>query len=115
MQPGHSTKVIKVSGLNRAPIKGSFLISAFANIDGKKYHVGTEAVLSRWSVRGCANCQTHLEVKAFVGLHGFREEMLANATYEVQVRTRDGLLDQPKAVASALPIVEKKLFRVEVR
>ena len=115
LQPGHSTKVIRVSGINRAPIRGSFLVSAYANIGGKKYHVGTEAVLSRWSVQGCANCQTHLEAKAFIGLQGFRAESLESAEYEIEIRTRDGLLSQPQALATALPTIEKKLFRFEVR
>jgi tyrosinase len=102
--------VIRVSGINRAPIRGSFLVSAYANIGGKKYHVGTEAVLSRWSVQYCANCQTHLEVKAFIGLHGFREESLKNAEYEIEIRTRDGLLNQSRVVTT----FEKKPFRFEV-
>jgi tyrosinase len=58
------TRALHVTGVNRARIRGSFLISAFAVIDGKPQHLGTEAVLSRWSVQGCANCQTHLEATA---------------------------------------------------
>jgi len=77
--------------------------------------VGTEAVLSRWNVQYCANCQTHLEVKAFIGLHGFRAASIEKAEYEIEIRTRDGLLNQPRAVATALPVFEKKLFRLEVR
>jgi len=53
-----------VSGINRAPIRGSFLVSVFGNVGGERVHLGTEAVLSRWNVQYCANCQTHLEVKA---------------------------------------------------
>ena len=113
--PGHSTRMICVTGINRAPIRGSFLVSAYINIGGQKYCVGREAVLSRWSVQGCANCQTHLEVKAFMGLHGFQEESLTNAKFEVEIRTRDGILTGPHTLATALPIVEKKLFRLEVR
>ncbi|MEH2022955.1 tyrosinase family protein [Nostoc sp.] len=115
LQPDRSTKVIRVSGINRAPIRGSFLVSAYVNIGGKKYHVGTEAVLSRWSVQYCANCQTHLEVKAFIGLHGFREESLDNAKYEIEIRTRDGLLNQHQPQPQAFSTIEKKLFHLEVR
>ena len=115
LPPGHSTKVIRVFGLNRAPIRGSFLVAAFATIGGKRYHVGTEAVLSRWSVQGCANCQTHLEVKAFIGLHRFSAESLEGAEYEIEVRTRDGRLSQPRALTTALRTIQKRLFRVEVR
>jgi tyrosinase len=113
LQQGHSTKVIRVSGINRAPIRGSFLISAYANIGGEKYLVGTEAVLSRWSVQYCANCQTHLEVKAFIPLHGFREESLENAEYEVKLHTRDGVLKQDQLPASDTS--QKKRFHWEVR
>jgi len=63
-----SAKVIKVSRINKAPIRGSFMISAYAIINGKKEHLGTEAVLSRWNSQYCSNCQTHLEVKAFFKL-----------------------------------------------
>jgi tyrosinase len=108
-----STKVIRVSGINRAPIRGSFLVSAYVNIGGKKHHVGTEAVLSRWSVKYCANCQTHLEVKAFMPLHGFQENSLENAEYDIEIRTRDGLLNQKQPLASTS--IKKKLFHFEVR
>lgn len=113
LQQGQSTKVIHVSGINRAPIRGSFLVSAYAIVDGKRHHVGTEAVLSRWSVKYCANCQTHLEVKAFIPLHGVRQEAVENATYEIEIRTRDGVLKQSQQ--GALAITQKKLFHVEVR
>jgi tyrosinase len=104
-------KVIRVSGINRARIRGSFLISAFANIGGERSHLGTEAVLSRWHVAGCANCQTHLEAKAFIGMREFREETDQNVQYEVEVRTRDGLLDQPRV----LDHIGRKPFHFEVR
>ena len=75
--------------------------------------MGTEPVLSRWSIQGCANCQTHLEVKAFIGLNSFREQSLANASYEVGVRTRDGVLNQHRS--PALSTFQKQSFHVEVR
>jgi hypothetical protein len=48
---------VHVAGINRGAIRGSFLVSAFAEIDGRMQHVGTEAVPSRWHVEGCANCR----------------------------------------------------------
>jgi tyrosinase len=113
LEPGHSTKKIRVSGLNRAAIRGSFLVSAFVTIEGKRYCVGTESVLSRWNVQGCANCQTHLEVQAFMDLRPFQEAALKSASYQIEVRTRDGMLGQVQH--SALAMVQRKLFRVEVR
>jgi tyrosinase len=53
-------KKVHVSGINRGSIAGSFLITAFAEIEGERKPIGSEAVLSRWHVDGCANCQTHL-------------------------------------------------------
>ena len=111
LQSGHSTKVVRVSRINRSTIRGSFMVSAYATIEGKRYHLGTEAVLSRWHVAGCANCQTHVEAKAFIALHGLREETIGDAHYEVEVRTRDGLLGQPRALAAA----PRKAFHFEVR
>lgn len=61
---GRNSKVVEITNVNRAALNGSFVITAVANIDGKKQVIGHEAVLSRWSVKNCANCQTHLEVKA---------------------------------------------------
>lgn len=108
-----SAKTIRVTGINRATIRGSFLVSAFANIDGKKYHVGTEAVLSRWTVQGCANCQTHLEVEAFIGLRSSLEESRTDSSYEVEVRTRDGVLSQYRN--RALSLSQEEPFHFEVR
>jgi tyrosinase len=113
--PGASSKMIRVSGINRASIRGSFLISAYVNLGGKKYHVGTEAVLSRWNVQYCANCQTHLEAKAFIGLHAFQQGSIENAEYEIQIRTRDGMLNHPQASPSPLSIMSKKSFHMEIR
>ena len=115
-----SSKVVRVTGINRAPIRGSFLVSVFGNIGGEKVHLGTEAVLSRWSVKYCANCQTHLEVKAFVGLRAFQDVQLESTVYEVEIRTRDGMLTEPRPdtraeALTAMPRPGKPLFRVEVR
>jgi tyrosinase len=70
------------------------LVSLFANIDGQRVHVGTEAVLSRWSVQSCANCQTHLEVKASFSLSPDHQRLLGTNLsspdqYEVVITSRD--------------------------
>jgi tyrosinase len=111
LQGGQNSKVIRVSGINRGRIRGSFLISAYETIEGREYHLGTEAVFSRWNVQGCANCQTHLETKAFFVLHGFREESIEKPEIEIKVRTRDGLLDRPRP----LDLIGKKTFYFDVR
>jgi tyrosinase len=106
-----SAKAVRVGGVNRGQIRGSFLVSTFAVIDGERHLLGTEAVLSRWNVSGCANCQTHLETKAVVPLHAFTDAAVAEAAFEIVVQTRDGILKGPK-VAPGAP---HRRFQVEVR
>lgn len=60
--------VASVTGVSRADIPGSFLISLFAKVDGEYQLIDSEAILSRWHVEGCANCQTHLRASAFFKL-----------------------------------------------
>jgi tyrosinase len=100
-----------VSGLDRSRIRGSFLISGWATVDGKQVYLGSHGVLSRWNVRGCLNCQAHLETKATIHLHGLADTALAKAAYHVEVHTRDGVLGKGLAAAAA----GKKPFRFEVR
>jgi len=107
---------VHVAGVNRGAIAGSFLVTAFAVIDGKKQHLGTEAVLSRWHVEGCANCQTHREVRAAIAIPGLAGAALAAAHVGVEVRTHDGLLAQraPAALAAGAPS-GRAAFRFEIR
>ncbi len=109
IEPG---KMVRVSSINRAPIRGSFLVSAFANINGERHHIGTEAVLSRWNTQSCANCQTHLEVKAHFGLHDFNEKAISNASYDIEIKGRDGNLNEEVQLKTT---GGKKLFHMEVR
>jgi len=86
-----ATPVIAVSGIDRARIRGSFLIAAFATIGNEKRFVGLEAVLSRWNVQNCTNCQAHLEVKAFFP-DKHREAKTVETDevkYEIKLITRD--------------------------
>lgn len=71
---------IYVSGIDRTKIKGSFVISAFVNDGTTRHNLDNEAVLSRWHVDGCANCQNHL---------------LSSATFPIP----DALLDDNGRVA----------------
>lgn len=120
--PNASRKVVAVRGVNRAAIRGSFLISVYANINGRRVHVGSEAVLSRWSVKYCANCQTHLEAKAFVPLHRFDAAQVPDDAIEVELVTRDVPVKQNLPIpAAAVGLVAqhratgKMPFRVEIR
>ncbi|MEA2370651.1 MAG: tyrosinase [Solirubrobacteraceae bacterium] len=112
-EQGGSQKTIRVTGLDRAAIRGSFLIAAYATVGGERHQVGSEAVLSRWSVAGCANCQSHLQARAFMGLTAFPEETLADAKFTVEVRTRDEVLVSDEvAPGDAHPAGEGKVRRL---
>lgn len=88
--------VISVRGINRAGIRGSFLISAFATIDGARQHIGTEAVLSRWHVEGCMNCQTHLEARAHFALSATAQATKPEEV-EIELYTRDGVITEAES------------------
>jgi tyrosinase len=106
---------LHVTGVDRGGIRGSFLIVASAEVEGETQVIGSEAVLSRWQVGGCANCQTHLMASASFPLHGLDPEQLAPDALQVEVRTRDGLLgDRPQRL-SLLEAEEPSPYRVEVR
>jgi tyrosinase len=90
--PATHPPLLRVQGANRAAISGSFMISTWVSdpsANTPKTLVGLEAVLSRWHVSGCANCQNHLGVKAFVPLHGLTPEQAQKAAFEVKVHTRE--------------------------
>lgn len=114
---GAPERAIHVSGLNRAKIRGSFLISAFAEVDGESRHLGTEAILSRWHVDGCANCQTHLRAGATFSLRALRAEAVADDAIRVEVLTRDGPLPAAGGLRAlaATETAEPPAFRVEIR
>lgn len=127
---GADSKVIAVSGINRGNIAGSFLVSAFGTTGGQRVHLGTEAFLSRWNVADCANCQTHLEVKAFFDvppetaglMPGVTKGMLANtSSYTVEVRTHDSVIRPNEPVIALVPKTQLSQagnqpdFRFEVR
>ncbi|KAI0110164.1 tyrosinase [Daldinia grandis] len=81
-----SVEVVRVAGVNRAALSGSFALVVRAEVDGQDTIVGTESVLSRWKVSGCANCQNHLGVKAFVPLVGLDDKALSTVRVGLQGR-----------------------------
>jgi tyrosinase len=114
-QASASEPKVHVSGINRGNIGGSFLITAYANVNGERTAIGTEAILSRWHTDGCANCQTHLLAGATFPLHGLSAERLGDEGLEVEVRTHDGLLGGRPHGLTALSGENQPHFRVEVR
>ncbi|NWA04832.1 tyrosinase family protein [Pseudomonas gingeri] len=112
-----ASKALRVSRINRAKIRGSFLISAYAEVDGQRVYLGTRPILSRWHVEGCMNCQTHLEATAI-----FKLPLNADASaidensIEVEVTTRETVLKRPKAAGllSAGNAIADAPFKLEI-
>ncbi|KAK1986205.1 hypothetical protein LZ30DRAFT_778531 [Colletotrichum cereale] len=93
---GPPPMVLAVGNINRATIAGSFVVSAWAvKEDGSRSLVGTEAVLSRWHVAGCQNCQNHLEVRVHIPIEGWSEEEAKRTRFEVGVHTRKQKRESP--------------------
>jgi len=65
-----------ISGINRAQLSGSFVIAMHKVNTATKERtvVGYQAVLNRWKTAGCANCQTHLNVRAHIPLRALTKE-----------------------------------------
>jgi tyrosinase len=88
---------VHVAGIDRSKVAGSFVIAAYRNVDGIQQLLGAEAVLSRWNVSGCANCQTHLRVSADLPAPG----ELDQGDLSVLVHTRQGTASHDGPVATA--------------
>ncbi|KAK1635346.1 hypothetical protein BDP81DRAFT_492099 [Colletotrichum phormii] len=91
-EPHGPSPVLTVSGINRAAIAigGSFVVSAWATLkSGEKVLVGTEAVLSRWHVSGCKNCQNHLEVRTHIPVEGWTKKDTDKMEFEIGLHTRN--------------------------
>ncbi|WP_058545128.1 hypothetical protein [Pseudomonas fluorescens] len=56
--PWPTGKALRIRRINRAKIRGLFLISAYAKVDGNREYLGTRLILSRLHVEGCMDCQT---------------------------------------------------------
>ncbi len=110
------TRRVRVSGIDRSRIAGSFIIAAYTEIEGVHRLVGAEAVLSRWNVTGCANCQTRLKA----GSEFQVAAATADSGVQVVVHTRNGPIGnvppmfQSAGQLSAMPTQVEVPFRVEI-
>lgn len=109
---------VHVAGIDRTKISGSFVVAAYAETNGEHRLLGAEAVLSRWTVSGCANCQTKLRVSS--NFH-IPSEDLAGAKIKVAIHTRHGMLgDADRSIVSSGQLQRTAStadvpFKVEVR
>ncbi|KAI1131138.1 hypothetical protein F5Y10DRAFT_90394 [Nemania abortiva] len=66
---------LKIPNLTRRNISGTFVISVWVENDEGKYDlISADAILSRWNLSSCGNCQEHLDFKHFVPLLGWSKE-----------------------------------------
>jgi tyrosinase len=113
--PAEEGRTLHVGGVDRSKLEGSFLIAAFAEVDGERRLIGVEPVLSRWHVAGCANCQTHLKASADFRIS--RPTAEANGV-EVEIHGRTGVIGGGEGAHSAGLIAEAPVelpFTVEIR
>ncbi|KAJ0329042.1 hypothetical protein COL5a_004271 [Colletotrichum fioriniae] len=82
---------ITATGINRARIRGSFVVSTWAK--GKNglpdMLLDTKSVLSRWDVGSCDNCQDYLDIKSHRKLYGFSDDDALDMDFYALVHTRD--------------------------
>ncbi|NIG56414.1 tyrosinase family protein [Chitinophaga sp. Cy-1792] len=98
-----TTKKLHVSNINRGNIFGSFLITAYANYEGKEYYIGHHSVLSRWNVLGCSNCRAHINAEAHFNL-GDLANKLKLEDFRIEITGRDQFQSQLAETLSATPI-----------
>ncbi|OBS23045.1 hypothetical protein FPOA_09363 [Fusarium poae] len=82
---------LKISGINRAKISGSFVVSVWAKTgEGMPDRLlETKPILSRWNVEKCGNCRSHLEVKFIVHLNDFDHEEALYTEFYAKIHTRE--------------------------
>ena len=109
---------VHIDGIDRSKYRGSMLIATWAEVNGTRELVDVEPVLNRWTVAGCANCQTKLEVSADAAL----PEGADPGTVTVEVHTRDGIYGHGGSQKSAGGLLKEMRveapaaeFRVEIR
>lgn len=90
---------IHVAGIDRSKIGGSFVVAAYQEVDGVHRLVDAEAILSRWNVTGCANCQTRLRATSNFAISADKAQA---GGIKVVLHTRQGAMgDAPPGLMSA--------------
>ncbi|KAF3189688.1 hypothetical protein TWF225_002823 [Orbilia oligospora] len=88
--PRRQNTYLRISGIDRSTISGSFIISAWAKERNKPdIFLGCEPIFSRWNVSGCANCNNHLKITAHIPLGGFRNDFLGRVGFRSKIGTSD--------------------------
>ena len=102
---------MKVYDIDRSKIRGSFVVAVYGNVGNQRVLLGVEAVLSRWNIDNCANCQRHLKVTTFTpvgpaahaGLLAAlsEDDLVDKGSYHVNLHTHDGVIEYGSAAVQA--------------
>ena len=118
VREGYSGQVLTVTGANKAAVNGSFLIAGYATVGGQKHLVGVQSVLSRNAIQGCANCQTHLNVKAHFSLHHLPSSVVSHPDTTFSAEIVSHQVDPGAAAVSALAAAttpKRKALKVSLK
>ncbi|KAF5655215.1 tyrosinase [Fusarium heterosporum] len=99
--------ILHIYNISRSDYSGSFVIRTSVDLpNGNTVEIGREAVLSRWNVAGCANCQGHLNEDSFIAIDKDTmdilkggEQDLQNIKFKVEIQSREvggGWLGKPQ-------------------
>ncbi|KAF3928079.1 Tyrosinase [Arthrobotrys entomopaga] len=66
---GNLLGLVRAFGLSKDTISGSFVLEIYAVRGNDEILIHREAILSRWGIQGCLNCQNHLELNIFAPVH----------------------------------------------
>lgn len=106
---------LHLSNFSRGGIDGSFIVAAYATVNGQKYLIGHHSALSRWHVGGCANCLAHLSVPATFSLNHYTEEQAHSMDYHVEIIGREKRNEDRFGEFRALAATEDKQYKLEVK
>ncbi|KAL0941713.1 uncharacterized protein CTRU02_204476 [Colletotrichum truncatum] len=82
---------VAVTGINRSKIRGSFIVSTWAKGQNGEPDrlIDTKAVLSRWAVGDCDNCQNYLNIQSHTQLNDYTHEDAQDAEFYALIHTRE--------------------------
>jgi tyrosinase len=86
----HNDKFV-VESIDRSKIQGSALMVVHASPKSnpsQKYMIGYTSIFSRWNVKGCANCQTHLNVRSIFQPFNIPKTIKKDFNFIIQLITR---------------------------
>lgn len=110
----HQTAKVKISEYS-----GSFVIRTYADIDGHKVEIGREAILSRYNVESCGNCQNTLEAISLVPIHktlatALDPDKTGEIPYTVEIQHLGGQTQLSRGTRPSADADEGQVIRYEL-